>query len=126
MKITKPILKREDFAHQEHYDNAIYSAELLAGTFDLEELNELLSKDSRNDIFKHAVYLKSKLNKWYEDKDNFPCLIVNIWDGTSMVWVHYADFGVAFDYRDDVYDLECSNWRRATPEEILKLSNFKV
>ena len=63
MKITEPILKREDFARQEHYDNAIYSAELLAETFDLEKLNELLSKDPRNDIFKHAVYLKTKLNK---------------------------------------------------------------
>ena len=126
MKITKPILKREDFAHQEHYDNAIYSAELLAGTFDLEKLNELLLKDPRNDIFKHAVYLKTKLNKWYEDKDNFPCLIVNICDGTSMVWVHYADFGVAYDFVNNKYKLENSNWRRATPEEILKLSNFKV
>lgn len=125
MQITEPILKREDFNHQEHYDNAIYSAELLAETFDLEKLNELLSKDPINDIFKHAIYLKTKSIKWYEDEDNFPCLIVNICDGTSMVWVHYADFGVAYDYRDNKYDLECSNWRRATPEEILSLSNFK-
>ena len=123
MKI-KPILKREDFALQEQYDNAVYSAELLAETYTLEGLNNLLEKDPKNDIFKHAIHLKTKLIKWYEVEDNFPCLIVNICDGTSMVWVHYADFGVAFDYRDNGYDLECSNWRRATPEEILKLSNF--
>jgi hypothetical protein len=124
MKI-EPILKREDFACQEQYDNAIYSAELLAETYTLEELNELIAKDPKNDIFKHAIYLKTKSIKWYEDENNFPCLIVNICDNTSMVWVHYTEYGVAYDYRDNEYDLEGSNWRRATPEEILKLSNFK-
>ena len=72
------------------------------------------------------TYTVPRMISWYEDKDNFPCLIVNIWDGTSMVWVHYADFGVAYDFVNNKYKLENSNWRRATPEEILKLSNFKV
>jgi hypothetical protein len=34
------ILKREDFAYQDQYNNAICTAELLAETYDLNGLNE--------------------------------------------------------------------------------------
>ena len=127
MQITEPILKREDFACQEQYDNAIYSAELLAETYTLEELNELIAKDPKNDIFKHAIYLKTKSIKWYEDENNFPCLIVAETDtgGLMMTVVHYAQGSIAYDFRSNKYKLENSNWRRATKEEISLLSNFK-
>ena len=59
MQIAEPALRRKDFTHKEQYDNAIYSAELLAESYTLEGLNNLLEKDPRNKIYKHAIYLKS-------------------------------------------------------------------
>ena len=113
------MLKREDFKNQEQYDNAIYSAELLAETYNIKGLNELLEKSPDNDIYKHAIYLKS--NNWWEDKSNFPCmLIVNHDSGNALVWVHYQSDGVAYDVRHNEYALTGNtNWRRATKQEIL-------
>ena len=54
------ILKREDFVYKEQYDNAVYTAELLAELYNLKGLNELLEKDTKNVIYKHAIYLKTK------------------------------------------------------------------
>lgn len=121
MQITTPGLRRKDFIYPEQYDIAIYSAELLAESYTLEGLNNLLKKDSRNKIYKHAIYLKSKESKWYEDKNNFPCmLIANLDGGDALVWVHYQIDGVAYDVRDNGYRLiENTNWRRATKQEIL-------
>lgn len=121
------VLSRKDFINQEQYDNAIYSAELLAESYTLEGLNELIAKDPKNDIFKHAIYLKTKSIKWYEDKNNFPCCLVAETDtgGLMMIIVHYAQDAVAYDFRSNKYKLENSNWRRATKEEVSLLSNFK-
>ena len=58
------VLQREDYKNQEQYDNAVYTAELLAETYNLKGLNELLEKDTKNVIYKHAIYLKTKANKW--------------------------------------------------------------
>lgn len=115
------VLKREDYKNQEQYNNAIYSAELLAETYTLEGLIELLEKSPDNDIYKHAIYLKSKDTDWWKDKSNFPCmLIANLDGGDALVWVHYCVNGVAYDVRDFGYHLTGStNWRRATKQEIL-------
>jgi hypothetical protein len=116
-----PILKREDYKNQEQYNNAVYTAVLLAETYNLKGLNELLAKDTKNVIYKHAIYLKTKVNKWYEDKDNFPCmLIANLDGGDALVWVHYCIDGFAYDLRDNRHTLiGHTNWRRATKQEIL-------
>ena len=129
-KVTEPVLKREDFTYQDQYDNAVYSAELLAESYTLEGLNNLLEKDPKNDIYNHAIYLKSKEtkeSKWYEDKNNFPCCLVAETDagGLMMTIVHYAQGSIAYDFRSNKYKLENSNWRRATKEEVSLLSNFK-
>ena len=114
------ILKREDFVYKEQYDNAVYTAELLAETYNLKGLNELLEKDSKNNIYKHALYLKTKANKWWNNELNFPCmLIANLDGGDALVWVHYQINGIAYDVRDFGYRLIDSNWRRATKQEIL-------
>lgn len=108
MKITEPVLKREQFSYQEQCNEAIYSAELLA-------------KDTKNDIYKQAIYLKSEDNDWWKDKSNFPCmLIANLDGGDALVWVHYCINSVAYDFRDFGYHITGStNWRRARKEEIL-------
>ena len=62
------VLKREDYKNQEQYNNAVYTAELLAETYNLKGLNELLEKSPDNDIYKHAIYLKTK--------SNFPCMLI--------------------------------------------------
>ena len=115
------ILKREDFVYKEQYDNAVYTAELLAETYNLKGLNELLEKDTKNVIYKHALYLKTKANKWWNDKSNFPCmLIANLDGGDALAWVHYCIDGIAYDVRDFGYRLiDSTNWRRATTQEIL-------
>ena len=120
MQITEPVLRRKDFIYQEQYDNAIYSAELLAESYTLEGLNNLLEKDTRNKIYKHSIYLKSKESKWYEDKSNFPCMLIADISTTALVWVHYQIDGIAYDVRDNGYRLiEHTNWRRATKQEIM-------
>ena len=115
------VLQREDFVYKEQYDNAVYTAELLAETYNLKGLNELLEKDTKNVIYKHAIYLKTKANKWWNDESNFPCmLIANLdGDGDALVWVHYQINGIAYDVRDFGYRLIDNNWRRATKQEIL-------
>lgn len=61
------------------------------------------------------------LDTWWEDKSNFPCmLIANLDGGNALVWVHYQIDGIAYDVRDNRYRLvESTNWRRATRQEIL-------
>lgn len=89
-----------------------------------ELISEETIRDDRNEDRDNArcyglVHSEPEVKSdWYKDKSNFPCLIVNSCDGTSMVWVHYAEYGIAYDYRDNEYDLEY-NWRKATKQEIL-------
>ena len=56
-------IRREDYKNLEQYNNAVYTAELLAETYNLKGLSEILEKSPDNDIYKHAIYLKTKANK---------------------------------------------------------------
>lgn len=119
----KPTMFKEDFTNEEHYCNALRTAELISESKTLEALEELLKDSPDNDIYKHALYLKTKDMNWWEDSTNFPCVII-AQDG-MMTLVHYAKDDYAYDLRDNPYQLYNSNWRRATREEMLLLSNFK-
>ena len=58
---------------------------------------------------------------WWENKENFPCMLIADISTTALVWVHYQIDGIAYDVRDNGYRLiEHTNWRRATREEIIK------
>lgn len=119
----QPTLFKETFTYKEHYNNALRTAELISESKTLEALEELLEKDPKNNIYKHALYLKTKGSEWWEDSNNFPCVII-AQDG-MMSLVHYAKDDYAYDLRDNPYQLYNSNWGRATREEMLLLSNFK-
>lgn len=123
----EPALCKIDFIHEEHYCNALRTAELISESKSLEALEELLKDSPKNDIYKHALYLKTKGNMWWEDSDNFPCCIVAETDagGLMMTIVHYAQGTFGYDFRSNKHKLEKSNWRRATREEMLLLGNFK-
>ena len=57
---------------------------------------------------------------WWENKNNFPCMLTNGSDCQMMACVHYAIDDCAYDCRDNAYELnKYSNWRRATRQEIL-------
>ena len=72
---------------------------------------------------------KNKMNKvnsepedfnWWENKENFPCMLIADVSNIALVWVHYQIDGIAYDVRDNGYRLiEHTNWRRATREEII-------
>ena len=119
----EPTLFKRDFTHVEHYNNALRTAELISEAKTLESLEELLGKDTKNNIYKHALYLKTKGSMWWEDSNNFPCVII-AQDG-MMSLVHYSKDDYVYDLRDNAYQLYNSNWRRATREEMILLSNFK-
>ena len=119
----KPTLIKNDFTHEDHYNNALRTAELISESKTLEALEELLEKDPKNDIYKHALYLKTKDMNWWENSNNFPCVII-AQDG-MMTLVHYTKDDYVYDLLDEPYKLYNSNWRRATREEMLLLSNFK-
>ena len=66
------------------------------------------------------VNLESDVYNWWENKENFPCMLIADVSTTALVWVHYQIDGIAYDVRDNGYRLiEHTNWRRATREEIL-------
>lgn len=67
----------------------------------------------------NKVNLEPEVDKWWENKSNFPCIITTGSD-CRMAWVHYCIDGIAYDCRDNCYRLiGHTNWRRATKEEIL-------
>lgn len=57
--------------------------------------------------------------EWYENPDNFPCLITI--ESGGMVLVHYQVDGISYDYRDNSYNLINGSWKLATKAELMSL-----
>ena len=69
----------------------------------------------------NKVNLEPEDANWWENKENFPCMLIADVSNIALVWVHYQIDGIAYDARDNGYRLiEHTNWRRATREEIIK------
>ena len=66
------------------------------------------------------VNLEPENVNWWENSENFPCMLIADISTTALAWVHYCIDGIAYDVRDNGHRLiEHTNWRRATREEIL-------
>jgi len=60
----------------------------------------------------------NKQNPWYENDNNFPCLIQSRVLNQMKVWVHYCDMGIAYDTRDNGYDVAKGNYIMVTDDEL--------
>ena len=70
----------------------------------------------------NKVNSEPEVNEWWKNKSNFPCILIDdTRHANALVWVHYQENGIAYDYRDFEYKIDSNtNWRRATKEEILE------